>query len=72
MYSIELKLNISTDQYQKNYQSIGAIVHTHSVDGRSVQFPANILQRFVTHAGVIGHFKIEFDDSGKFLQILRV
>lgn len=70
--AIELELHISTESYLKDYQLAGAVVIATARDGRSVQFPARILRRFVTHAGVHGWFRIQFDASGSFGGIERL
>lgn len=71
MYVI-VDIFISADEYLKQYQTASAIVSTRSRDGRTVRFPANILQPFVLHHGIDGSFKIEFDDVGKFKSIEQV
>lgn len=72
MHSIAVDLTITADEYLKHYQIGGAMVVTRSRDGRTVRFPANILQRFVTHSGVTGSFKIQFDPEGKFTAVERL
>jgi hypothetical protein len=72
MSSIVVDLSISADEYLKHYQVIGASVITQSRDGRSVRFPAKILQPFVTHSGVNGSFEILFGTDGKFSAIERL
>lgn len=72
MSRIIVDLTISADEYIKHYRVPGAIVVTRSRDGRRVQFPASILQRFVTHSGIRGSFEIEFDDQGKFTAVQRL
>ncbi len=69
MYRIIVDLTITADEYIKRYQTVGAVVHTRSRDGRKVQFPAGILQPYVTHSGIQGTFQIEFDNLGKFQKI---
>jgi hypothetical protein len=69
---VEVDLRIGPDEYLKRYRVPGALVFAHSLDGRRVQFPANILQRFVTHIGVVGRFAISFDAGGKLMGIERV
>jgi hypothetical protein len=69
---VEVDLQISAEDYVKRYRTPGAQVLTRSRDGRRVQFPASILQRFVTHVGVVGHFAIEFDAAGKLLGVERI
>lgn len=72
MHSVTVSLSISSDEYLKAYQGTGKIVLAKDTDGRRVRFPANILRPFVTHSGIHGIFRIEFDDDGKFRRISRV
>lgn len=72
MKTIIVDLTISADEYIKHYQMTRAVVTAKSRDGRSVRFPANILQRFVMHDGIKGSFKIVFDDKGKFKKIEKM
>jgi len=65
-------ITISAAEYLKHYQVPNAQVSTHSRDGRSVTFPANILQPFVLHEGVRGSFQITVDSQGKFKAIVRL
>ncbi len=73
MAQVEFDLFISRDEYLKHYQTSGqAQVIVRAVDGRKVQFPASILQRFVLHEGVRGRFVIRFDPQGRFQAIERL
>lgn len=72
MKSILVDLNISTDKYMLMYQGVAQNVFTHALDGRSVQFPAKILQPFLLRDGVRGRFRIIFDDKGKYQGIEKV
>ena len=72
MQSLIIDLKISAEEYVKQYQFPGAVVVTQSRDFRRVQFPANILQKFITHGGLAGSFLIQFDNAGKFKGIERV
>ena len=65
-------LNIPADEYQKYYQQQGTLVHCQARDGRTVQFPATILHRYISHSGVQGAFKIQFSDEGKFESIEKL
>ena len=69
MQTVVVHLKISPEEYLKHYQVAGAVVSTQSADGRSVQFPAQLLQRYVTRQGISGSYRISFDDSGKFKAI---
>lgn len=72
MNSVKLDLEISSEEYLKHYRIPGAIVVATSRDGRKVQFPASILQRFVSHSGIRGSFEISFTAEGKFSSIRRL
>ena len=64
-----VSLNISADEYLKLYQGTARSVYTHTIEGRSIRFPANILQPFVTHNGIRGTFAIQFDRNHRFIGI---
>jgi len=70
--SITVSIHITADEYLKSYEHSQAVVIAVSEDGRRVRFPANLLKRFVTHAGIQGRFRIEFDSSGKCQQVVRL
>lgn len=72
MQRFVVSLYIPRDEYLAWYQGAVRAVYARTVDGRSVQFPANILQPFVTHNGVRGTFAIYVDDNQKFQRIERL
>lgn len=72
MQIIIVDITIPADEFIRHYQVSGAVVATHSRDGRSVRFPASILQRFVSHEGIAGSFEITFTDAGKFASVRRL
>lgn len=69
---IQVRLNIPPAVYESYYQGAVREVVAVSVDGRSLRFPANILQSFVLHDGVNGLFEIEFNQDNKFVAIRRI
>ena len=69
---IIVDLAISASDYQRYYSGQVRQVLAQTVDGRSVRFPANVLQHVVSHDGVRGRFAIEFSAQGKFLGIHRL
>ncbi|NQZ31902.1 MAG: DUF2835 domain-containing protein [Oceanospirillaceae bacterium] len=71
MNRIIIDIRISNDEYLKQYQQANCMVSTVSRDGRSIQFPANILKPFLLHSGISGSFCIFFDSAGKFQSIER-
>ncbi len=72
MSEVVISLNIAADEYLKLYKGSARSVFTQTVEGRSIRFPANILQPFVTREGVRGRFIIEFDEQNKFRYIKRL
>lgn len=72
MKDIVVDIAISSDEYLKSYRHSGAVVATRCRLGRRVQFPASILQRFVSHSGISGSFRICFNDAGKFVSVERL
>ena len=72
MSHIIVDLAISAMDYQSYYTGQIKTVVATTVDGRTVRFPANILQKMVGHDGVYGRFKILFDEQGRFLAVERL
>lgn len=69
---IYVPITIGREEYLKVYQGSARNVFAHDLNGRSVSFPAKILQPFVTHSGIQGLFAIRFNENGKFLSITRI
>jgi uncharacterized protein DUF2835 len=65
-------LSISADQYLGYYR--GAIRHViaRCTSGQTVQFPASLLQKFVTPEGISGDFALTCDDNNKNLDLQRI
>jgi len=72
MRQVSLYLNISPEELLKYYSGKAGLVFTRALDGRSIQFPANILRPYVDKTGVHGYFLIEFDENNKFLSIKKL
>lgn len=72
MNKIVIDINISRDEWLRIYRGETKLVYARTRDGRSLQFPANILSRFTTHSGISGSFEIYFDDTGKFQHINKL
>ncbi|MCG8668948.1 MAG: DUF2835 domain-containing protein [Pseudomonadales bacterium] len=72
MKSLQVSIHITRDEYLKWYQGAAGTVYAQTTAGKSVRFPARILQPFVTHQGVSGTFNIYFDDNNKFKDIRRI
>jgi len=64
-------LNIDADAYQKMYRGEAKYVIAHDAEGRSIQFPAESLRRFVTREGIKGVFIIQVDENNRLIDIQR-
>lgn len=70
--TLVVDLRISADQYLRHYQgSVKQVVCT-ARDGRKVQFPSGVLQKFVTRDGISGSFRFEIDDNNKLVSVTRI
>lgn len=69
---IVLPIYLSAEEYLKYYRGSARNVFARDLQGRVVQFPANLLQRFVTKDGVDGLFEITVTAAGKLVDIRRL
>ena len=72
MQESRFHLAISAEQYLEYYRGAARQVIVRAQDGRTLQFPAGILQRFLDQTGIYGEFVMRFDDQNKFVDIRRV
>ena len=72
MQRVIVDLAISPNDYMRYYGGQIKQVVAYTPEGRTVRFPANILQHVVGHEGIYGRYAIDFDDQGRFLSISRV
>jgi len=72
MQKMTFSMHLSADKYLSYYQGSAKDVIVKTDDGRSLKFPANRLQQFVTKEGVSGRFEIVFDDSHKIVSLNRL
>jgi hypothetical protein len=68
---VVVDLNIPADEYVAMYKGIAKYVVAVSRDGRTVRFPANCLQKFVTRQGIYGTFSIYFDNNNKLVDVTK-
>lgn len=72
MHTVRFSIALSADRYLAYYKGLARAVVVKAHDGRTVQFPADVLRPFLTHEGVYGEFELRFDEGRKFLGIARV
>jgi len=70
--SVIISLAIDVRQYESYYSGHVRDVVAISVDGRTIRFPANILQPFVTHEGISGVFELQYGEDGKLINIAQL
>jgi hypothetical protein len=63
MNRYEFHLRITATQYLDYYRGTVKSVVVRSFTGQNVQFPAGLLQQFVTSEGINGHFVLTCDDD---------
>lgn len=66
------QLHISSTRYLDYYRGTVRSVLVRATSGQTVQFPASLLQRFVTPDGIHGDFVLVCDDQNKCLSLQRV
>jgi len=71
VYAIDVDIHISPEEMQRAYEGVDQ-VYARSLDGRSIRFPVKILWQFITHEGVHGRFRIEYDSAGRFERVIRL
>ncbi len=70
--NILIDLSISAQDYLAHYQGTARDVLATTHDGLSVRFPSSVLQKFVTHSGIHGTFRLVFNEANKLTAVERV
>jgi hypothetical protein len=65
-------LRILPEDYLDYYRGVARHVVVHATSGETVQFPAGLLVKFVTEAGVDGHFVLLCDSNNKCVSLERI
>ena len=71
MKEVYFTLRISRHDYLRYYRGSARHVIAKAHDGRTIQFPANILRPFVTRAGIAGNFVLYLDENNKLVTIKK-
>jgi len=66
------RLHILAEQYLEYYRGTAKNVIARASTGQTVQFPASLLQRFVSTEGIHGDFVLVCDDKNKCVELRRV
>ena len=70
--SIRFRLAISAEEYLAYYQGSAQVVVALSDDGKTIQFPASAIRKFVTPDGIYGNFEITLEENNKLIAIQLV
>lgn len=72
MKSYEFHLRITPTQYLQYYRGTATHVIARCTNGQTIQFPASLLQKFVSLGGITGRFRLTSDDNNKSLDLQRI
>jgi hypothetical protein len=65
-------LRITADQYLDYYRGTARHVIVRCITGQNVQFPASLLQQFVTTDGISGQFALTCDEHNRHSRLERL
>jgi hypothetical protein len=68
----EFHLRITADQYLDFYRGTVRHVMVRCTTGPNVQFPASLLQQYVTQGGIRGHFVLTCDQDNRNSRLERL
>ena len=69
--TLHFQLNLAHDEYLRYYQGSASVVRVRADTGEIVQFPAEVLRKFVDHNGVHGQFTLYFDGQNKLFEVIK-
>ena len=72
MRAFQFRLAIPSQEYLVYYQGAARNVVVTLASGQNLQFPAEALRPFVTHAGVYGMFRLEVNEDNKLERMTRI
>ena len=68
----EFYLRITADQYLDYYRGTAQHVVVRCTTGQNVQFPASLLQQYVTQEGICGDFALTCDEYNRNSRLERL
>ena len=71
MTEFEFNLHLSVEEYLQYYEGMANSIQVRSSCGKTIQFPAEKMRKFVLKDGVHGTFVIQLDNKNKFISIRR-
>lgn len=70
--SIHFSIRLSYEKYLGYYQGYADDVLVTAIDGRKIQFPAEILKPYLTREGINGNFIIHFNNQNKYQSLQKI
>jgi hypothetical protein len=71
MHRYEFELHLSPERFLEYYRGKVRHIVVRAHTGQNVQFPASLVQRFVSPEGIHGHFVLTCDEHHKCLGLER-
>ena len=71
-HDFDVWLNITSQQYLNYYRGHATHVSATDDQGRTIQFPANILRPYLTQSGIAGHFRLRCDAANRLMTIEKI
>ena len=65
-------LSISADEYLAYYQQRARNISVRDLNNKLIVFPANQIQKFLTHSGIHGRFELVCDDNNRFVRMTKL
>ena len=72
MHQYAFQLQISSEQYLDYYRGVAKNVVAQARSGQTVQFPASLLQKFITPDGIQGEFVLTCDENHKCVSLQKI
>jgi hypothetical protein len=70
--SFIVDLSLPPEECLRYYGGEAGVVIARARDGRTIQFPARFLRRFMTHDGVRGVFELKCDADNRLVAMERI
>lgn len=71
-HSLRFQLSLSTEKYLKYYKGQASCIQVHSLNNKTVRFPASAIRQFLMHDGIHGLFEIQFDKNNKLIRVEKI
>lgn len=70
--SVRFNLSVPSETFLRVYQGVAKNITVRADNGQVIQFPAQHIKPFLTHAGIHGCFEMTFSPEHKFINIKRL